>query len=103
MAGASFNADGTLVVTASDDHTARVWLVADGQEVTVLRGSTGPVGSAAFSPGGAAVVTASTDGLARLYSCELCAPWRELLNVARSRVTRSLTPAERRAFLPADG
>ncbi|HEX9941447.1 MAG TPA: CHAT domain-containing protein, partial [Thermoanaerobaculia bacterium] len=66
---AAFSPDGTRVLTASRDGTARVW-AADGlSEPVVLRGHGGPV-LAAFSPDGQRVVTASTDGTARVWSVD---------------------------------
>ncbi|MCP4304288.1 MAG: TIR domain-containing protein, partial [bacterium] len=58
---AAFSPDGTRVVTASGDNTARVWDAATGAETVVLTGHDGPVWSAAFSPDGTRVVTASSD------------------------------------------
>ena len=54
-------------MTASSDHTARLWNVATGQEIAVLRGHTASVNSAAFNPGGTLIVSASTDGTAHLW------------------------------------
>ncbi len=64
---AAFSPDGKLVVTASDDHTARLWEVASGQVLRVLPGHQGAVWHAAFSPDGKLVVTASGDKTARLW------------------------------------
>ena len=60
--------DGALVVTASDDKTARVWSLADGALVRTLEGHAGGVTSACVSPDGALVVTASHDQTARVWS-----------------------------------
>ena len=35
---AAFSPDGTRIVTASDDKTARIWDAATGKEIAVLRG-----------------------------------------------------------------
>jgi hypothetical protein len=56
---AAFSPDGTRIVTASDDKTARIWDAATAKVITVLRGHEGPVNSAAFSPDGKRIVTAS--------------------------------------------
>ena len=43
MSSAAFSPDGTRIVTASDDKTARIWDAATGKELTVLRGHEGDV------------------------------------------------------------
>jgi WD40 repeat protein len=48
---AAFSPDGTQVITASADHTARVWESASGKPVTRALEHEGPVNSAAFGPG----------------------------------------------------
>lgn len=57
--------DGRWLVTASDDGTARVWGVRNGQEKRELSHDTS-VKSAVFSPDGQWVVTSSDDDTARL-------------------------------------
>jgi Novel STAND NTPase 1/WD domain, G-beta repeat len=74
LLSAAFSPDGTRVVTASIDKTARLWDAATGKEIAVLRGHDGLVSSAAFSPDGTRVVTASTDGTARLWDGATGAP-----------------------------
>ncbi len=64
---AAFSPDGTRVVTASDDQTARLWDAATGKALATLEGHTAGVRSAAFSPDGTRVVTASDDQTARLW------------------------------------
>jgi WD40 repeat protein len=54
---AEFSTDGTLVVTASDDHDARIWSVTTGKLLRLLRGHFNAVQSASFSPDGHWVVT----------------------------------------------
>ena len=38
MNSAAFSPDGSRIVTASDDKTARIWDAATGKEIAVLRG-----------------------------------------------------------------
>jgi WD domain, G-beta repeat len=56
---ASFSGDGSRIVTASDDKTARVWQSDSGKLVAELRGHTGSVYAASFSGDGSRIVTAS--------------------------------------------
>jgi hypothetical protein len=63
----AFSPNGTRVVTASDDKTARLWDAVTGKEIAILRGHDNSVNSATFSPDGARVVTASDDKTARLW------------------------------------
>ena len=51
---AAFSGDGSRIVTASFDRTARLWDAATGKEIAVLRGHEDIVRSAAFSGDGVA-------------------------------------------------
>jgi WD40 repeat protein/cytochrome c-type biogenesis protein CcmH/NrfG len=64
---AAFSPDGSRVVTGSNDHTAKVWEVASGEELQTLRGHSKWVNSAAFSPDGSYVVTGSRDHTAKVW------------------------------------
>jgi WD40 repeat protein len=111
--GARFSPDGRNVVTASDDGTARVWDAATGEQLLELLGDGYPITDAGFDPAGRRIVTAglgldperpgsalpSVHDTARIYSCGVCGSLDDLMRAARERVTRGLTPAERREFL----
>src|SRR5262249_5096603 len=58
---ADFSPDGSRIVTASFDNTARIWDAATAREIAVLRGHDRMVRSAAFSPDGSRIVTGSWD------------------------------------------
>jgi WD40 repeat protein len=64
---AVFSPDGTSVLTASNDKTARLW-GSDGKVLAILRGHTDRVRKAVFSPDGRRILTASDDGTARLWN-----------------------------------
>ncbi|MEM7064123.1 MAG: TIR domain-containing protein [Cyanobacteria bacterium P01_B01_bin.77] len=66
---ASFDADGTQVLTASDDDTARVWNLTTG-EFQLLEGHSDAVKHASFNADGTQVVTASSDGTARVWNLD---------------------------------
>ena len=62
-----FSPDGRLLLTASDDKTARVWNARTGDPVGFVMQHADRVNSAQFSPNGKWVVTASADNAARLW------------------------------------
>jgi WD40 repeat protein len=63
---AAFSPDGSRIVTASADKTARIWDAGTAKEIAVLRHDS-VVTSAAFSPDGSRIVTASLDRTARIW------------------------------------
>jgi WD40 repeat protein len=64
---AAFSPDGTRIVTASDNKTARIWDAASAKEIAALRGHGKALNFAAFSPDGTRIVTASWDETARIW------------------------------------
>jgi WD40 repeat protein len=68
--GAAFSPDGTRVVTASNDNTARIWDAKTGASLVTLVGHTDVVVSAAFSPDGTRILTASNDNTARVWDAK---------------------------------
>ena len=66
---AVFSPDGSRIVTASNDNTARLWDAKTGAAIATLS-HTAPVLSAVFSPDGSRVVTASVDKTARLWDAK---------------------------------
>jgi WD40 repeat protein len=96
VTSAAFSPDGTRVVTASWDNTARLWDAAAGKALATLAGHTDQVTSAAFSPDGTRVVTACGDHTAKIW--QVFTTTQELIDYARSTVPRQLTPEQRKAF-----
>ncbi len=79
---ASFSPDGTLVVTASLDGTAKIWATSTGKLIATLGGNAGKKESiyrARFSPDGLQVVTASGDFAAHIWEVST---GRELMRLA---------------------
>ena len=74
MVSAQFSPDGTRVVTASEDKTARVWDARTGAALGEPLRHEGRVNSAQFSPDGTRVVTASEDQTARVWDVITGAP-----------------------------
>ncbi len=89
---ASFSPDGTRVVTASADKTARIWSVATGEPLATLTGHTGSVQAASFSPDGTRVVTASADKTARVWNTATGRPLATLTGHTDDVKTASFSP-----------
>jgi WD40 repeat protein/serine/threonine protein kinase/TPR repeat protein len=67
LSSAAFSPDGTRILTASSDKTARIWDAHTGIELAVLSGHRERLSSAAFSPDGTRILTASIDRTARIW------------------------------------
>jgi len=82
--------------TASDAACKRIWP----QQLTVItEPDDSAINTAAFCPNGKEIVTASDDGSARVWSNALAGSTPALVQLAESRVTRQLTPSERKTYL----
>ena len=65
-----FNADGSLIVSASSDKTIKVWDASSMKELYSLVGHTGAVMQAVFSPNGNNIASASADGTVRIWNTQ---------------------------------
>ncbi len=90
-----FSPDGAYLATASFDGTSKVWDMDTGQEWLTLS-APGALGHVAFSPDGARLATGGFgSGQVSVHALNL----EDLVALADSRVTRSLTDEECRKFL----
>jgi WD40 repeat protein len=95
----SYSSDGKLLATASIDHTVRIWDPHTGRLLRILY-HPGPVDAVAFGPTSNRIATLDYAGTIRLWdACTDCENPTALLALAKQRVTRQLTPAERQTFL----
>jgi WD40 repeat protein len=93
---AEFNAAGTLVVTASQDNTVRLWDSATGEMLAVFEGHSDNVLRATFSPSGDQIVSVSADRSVRIW--QLFPTTQALIDYAKKVVARVLTPDQRKQF-----
>jgi WD40 repeat protein len=96
----AFSPDGNRLATASADGTAKVWDVSTGsgrteQPLTLYNPDRALVTSVAFSPDGTRLAVTSYDGTLRIYTL----PLEDIISIAKSRVTRTLTTDECQKYL----
>ena len=70
LTSAWMNHDGSRIVTASNDCTAKVWDSQTGKEISKLTGHKDVVTSAKFNRAGTKVVTASWDGKVKIWDAK---------------------------------
>ena len=95
----AFSPDDKHLATASADATVKLWDVSNLEEVSMnpitLSGHAGAIYKVVFSPDGQRLATASQDGTSRVYALAI----EDLVAIAKSRVTRTLTEVECKKFL----
>jgi WD40 repeat protein len=91
----TFSSDGTRIATASGDGSIRLWDTATGRQQLLLRGHAGRVYSVSFSPDGRWLASYGADGAVRVWALDL----DDLADIARNRVTRTLTDNECQRYL----
>jgi WD40 repeat protein/serine/threonine protein kinase len=89
----AFNEGDTRLASASLDGFAKVWDVQTGQEIATLYSATSNVWGVAWH--GDHLTTSDGDGMLRTYTLDL----EELIDLAHSRLSRSLTEEECQKYL----
>ncbi|HMV28894.1 MAG TPA: WD40 repeat domain-containing protein, partial [Anaerolineales bacterium] len=93
----TFSWDGKLIATASADKTAKVWNSETGKEMLTLN-APGSLSGVAFSPDNRKLAVAGHDGTTRIYLLRI----EDLIALANTRVTRTLTLEECQQYLHVD-
>jgi WD40 repeat protein len=91
----AFNPEGTRLMTASPAGNIQVWAASSGARLFTLPTPSDTVSSVAFSTDGTHLAMAHSDGTVSIYPLEL----EDLLALAQSQVTRTLTPEECRKYV----
>jgi len=90
-----FSPDGSWLATSSKDGTISIWDMVRGQDRLTLGGvNEGVVNDIAFDPAGHSLAAVGDFGI-RVYALQI----KDLMTLARSRVTRSLTKEECQKYL----
>jgi WD40 repeat protein len=90
-----FSPDGTRIVTSSDDGAARVWDANTGELIFTSVDEPSDVEFAFFSSDGSRIVLFYSDGRILVHAIA----FKDVLEIAKGRVTRSLTGVECRTYL----
>ena len=91
----TFSLDGTRIVTSGDDGVARVWNAQTGTLIFTSLDETSDLIGAAFSQDGSRIALFYSDGRILVHAIA----FDDVLEIAKGRVTRSLTDAECRTYL----
>ena len=73
----AFSGDGTRALSASQDHTLRLWELAGGSQLQAMPGHNSAVLSAGFAPDGRLAVSGGGDGQVRVWDLDTGKPIRE--------------------------
>ncbi|MEW5960061.1 MAG: hypothetical protein AB1801_20250 [Chloroflexota bacterium] len=90
VSSVAISPDGKQLATTSGDKLVKIWDAVSGQRLYSLSGHTDRVLDAAYSSNGKYLASTGEDGTVRLYVLDP----GELVKLARTRLTRSLTAQE---------
>ncbi|MDX1415430.1 MAG: hypothetical protein R3293_14635, partial [Candidatus Promineifilaceae bacterium] len=97
--GASYHPDGRMVATGAIDSAIILWDAHTGAKLlTLMEGGDEGINHVDFHPDGTRLIAAVGDGTLR----EFILPLAELVELAHTRVTRTLTDEECRQYLHVD-
>lgn len=95
----AWSPDGARIATGHEDGTVRVWDAGTGALQVLLVGHDGQAKRVTFSPDGSRLASSQGDQVVRVWALDV----DDLLGLARAEVTRALSEAECREFLPLEG
>ncbi len=95
VTGVAFNPEGTVLASSGFDGRAKLWDLDQGLELSTLTNQPLPLEGVDFGPDGRHVVTAGDDGKVNVYVVSI----QELMEVARSRLSRGFTQEECQIYL----
>jgi WD40 repeat protein len=95
--GLAWSPDGQRLVTGSTDRTVRIWNAESGAEIIGVGVHATEIRTVSWSPDGRRIASASQDGVCRIWDATITV--EDLLTNARRRVSRELTPEERRNLM----
>ena len=93
----AYSPDGRRIASGSQDGTAKLWDASTGEELLTFFGDGSGLNDILFSPDGKLLATSGDSGI-RVYLLQV----DDLIALAKTRVTRSLTPEECRKYLHRD-
>jgi transcriptional regulator with XRE-family HTH domain/energy-coupling factor transporter ATP-binding protein EcfA2 len=85
----AYSPDSSRIGTTSQDGTAKLWNATTGEELLTFSGDGSELNDIAFSPNGARLATGGSNGV-HIYLLHI----KDLIALAQTRVTRSLTSEE---------
>jgi WD40 repeat protein/serine/threonine protein kinase len=95
VSGIAFHPQESIVATSGFDGTARLWDLETGEEILQLTGNSLPAEGVDFNLDGSRLAVAGADGTVRQHIISV----EELVEVARSRLSRDFTQQECQSYL----